>query len=167
MTATPYCSETDVEGRLSALGVDFRLDDGADDPAKSALLLYCREYAASRINFYCLQKYTVEALAANDWVRDRAIDISAWVLCARRANSIPKSVQLLYDEALDELKMVAAGQQIPGAPRRKASAPVLSQPRPKLFPIPNTVIERNRSTGTPENYSPRDDPLEPPFGATR
>lgn len=167
MAATPYCTQTDVEGRLSALGVDLRLDDASDGAAQTALMLYVREYAASRINFYCLQKYTVAVLAANDWVRDRAIDIATWILCARRANSIPKSVQMVYDEAIEELKLVAAGQQIPGAPRRKASAPVLSQPRAKLFPIPNTVIERGRSTGTPENYVPRDDPLEPPVGFTR
>lgn len=155
---TAYCQKADLELRLSALGVSLRLDD--DVTAVDDVIGDASEW----INFYCEGRYEQAQLALSLWIKYRCRDIAILFLCIRRLNAIPKSAQFAYDQAIKALEKVqAATMVIPGIEPRKTPGPVLSQPRPVLWPIPHTVIERGRSTGQPEGYSRRDDQYEPPY----
>jgi phage gp36-like protein len=120
--------------------------------------------ASEWVYFYCGTRYSDAALLTSNWIKYRTRDIAVLFLCARRLNAIPKAAQALYDAAIAALEKVQAGTlNIAGVPLRKSAGPVISQPRVQLWPTPHTVIERNRSTGQPAGYTPRDDPYEPPY----
>lgn len=162
MTASAYCSQADIESRISTLGVSLRIDDGSG-AAAIAMITDCINDASEWVNFYCGQRYTPEVLATSQWVKYRTRDIAIFNLCFRRLNAIPKSVQLALDLCNKALEAVQLGKVvIPGLATRKSAAPVLSQPRVIMFPYPYTAIERNRSTGTPAGYTQRNDPFETP-----
>ncbi len=156
-----YCTRTDVETRVSALGVSLRIDDDTNGASQTLRVTDCIQDASAWVDFYCGARYDPAALATSDWVKFRTRDLAIMALCSRRLNSIPKVVQTLYDEAIEALKQIQLQQvPIPGLAMRKNSAPVLSQPRPILFPYPYTAIERSRSTGKPAGYTQRNDPYE-------
>lgn len=158
MATTPYCTVQNIQDRLSLVGVTLRVDD---DPTVVDAVI---KNASTKINFYCFGKYSPEVLAANDWVTERCTDIATCILCKRRGNPCPQSVADDFDAAIADLQLIRTGAaQIPDAAQRKGQCPVLSQPRVKLYPVPESVIERNRSTGNPQNYPQRNDPFEPPF----
>lgn len=158
MATTAYCTSQNIQDRLSLSGVNLRIDDAP------TVITAVIKNASTKINFYCFGKYTADVLAANDWVAERCTDIATYILCKRRGNPCPESVKDDYNEAIQLLELIRAGvAQIPDAAQRKGQSPVLSQPRVKLYPVPESVIERNRSTGTPANYPQRNDPFEPPL----
>jgi hypothetical protein len=95
-----YCTDADVEGLLSALGVRSRLDDdqsGAVETDESARLRQAREYATARVKFYALVHYADEKLASSWLVNDWATTIAAYWLSARRLNTVPDSLRELYE----------------------------------------------------------------------
>ena len=87
--------------------------------------------------------------------------IAAKLLCERAGNAPPPGVQARYTRALDRLERVRKGTLlIPNAAVRKTLAPVLSTPRIRIDPWPRSVIERSRSTGTPQGYTQNVDRLD-------
>ena len=154
-----YCQKTDLETRISALGVSLRIDDTND-----AAVIDCITDASSWVDYYCLGRYTTEVLFTSAWIKYRTRDIAIYYLCLRRLNPAPKAVEQNYETAIKELTRIQSGEAtIPGLPVRKSAAPVLSQPRTVMFPYPYTAIERNRSTGNPTGYPQRNDPNEPTY----
>ncbi len=152
MAVTAYTTASKINDRLSAEGVTLRTDD--DATVTTRLIAN----ASTRIDFYLRPRYSPTQLAASDWVSERATDIAAWLLCARRANPFPKSIQAQYEQCLHDLELVRTSAAIvPDIPQRKEDVPVLSQPRVRLDPFPRTVIEPNRSTGTAEGYPRHED----------
>jgi hypothetical protein len=157
MAVVLYCKGSDLDDRLSAAGVARRADD---DARVTASIL---RRAATRVNFYLLPQYTADQLVLSEWVRERTADVAAYMHATYRGNPAPLPIKMESDMALAELESIRLGQaRVPDVSARKAQVPVLSQPRADLFPIPRTVIERGRSTGSPDGYSRRDDPFEPP-----
>ena len=90
----PYCSQTDLEKKLSQTGADLRLDD---DPTAIDEVL---EEADSTIEEAVYYLYSAASLATNNWVRDRARDIAMYLLCTRRGNLPPAPVQAAYERTL-------------------------------------------------------------------
>lgn len=110
-----FCTDEDVEGLLSVLGVQARADDdmaapGSDTARMAASKLQARNYATARVKFYCQPRYRTEDLGtswlANDWATALA---AAW-LCSRRGEDPPKALAELAKAAIDDMAEVRAGR---------------------------------------------------------
>lgn len=151
-----YCTWDDVVGRLGADGADRRTDD---DPSRRTDLL---RRATVKVNEYLLRLYSATALANSDWVREACADVAAYYACGRRNNPAGKTIATQYEETLASLKEMGSGvRPLPDAAQRKASAPVLSNQRVQLSPVPHTVTVPGTSTGTPAGYSQHRDAFDP------
>ena len=148
MAITQYCDWPTVQKRISAEAAELRLDD--DPSAKDDVL----DEASVEINGYLQLNYTVENLAASDWVKFRARDIAVYLLCLRRNHPPPRSVQARYDKAIKDLERCAAGLiRLPDVAEHKANVPVLSNQRVQMIPFPRVQTVQGTSTGNPQNYS--------------
>jgi phage gp36-like protein len=160
MAVTPYCTLDDLSDRLSAEGVNLRLDDVP--PTASGNVL---RRTANKINQFLLRQYTAANLATSDIVNELAISIGVYYLCTRRGNPAPESVIAAYEEALDDLASIRRGQtDIGDIARRRQSAPVMDNVRIRLRPNPHAVVSTSRSTttgGTPSGYTQHNDLIEP------
>lgn len=156
MAVSPtYTTQTKIERRISSTGVSLRIDDDANSLTSTI------EDATTEVNGYCQLLYTTTALAASEWIAMKTTDIALYFLCMRRANPVPHSVQVRYDKAIADLEKVHSGVWlVPDAPTRQAAVPTLSNQRVRLQPIPRTVTEMGRSTGTQEGYKPFNDPID-------
>lgn len=111
-----YTNRAWLEGLLSAEGVSLRLDDdlsGTESETETTrLTTYAVNIATSRVNLYAAQKYEPIQLA-NSWeVWHWGTIVGAKWLCGRRGNPVPDSLAEAYEEALDELKELRAGQLV-------------------------------------------------------
>lgn len=156
-----YCTQADIEAQLSSDGVDLRLDDDPDaiDDVLDEADWDVKEALAGL--------FTAASIAASGWVRHKAKAIATHLLCTRRGNPGPGSVEQRYTEAKEKLLAIANGNyamaNAAGLVWSKAAVPQMSNVRPVLRPFPRTVIERNRSTGKAEGY-PKNN--EDPFDRT-
>ncbi len=147
MPITTYCTQADVQARLSAVGVQLRLDD---NPADITNIL---ESAAMDVNERAQLAYGVDRLATSDWVKFKARDLAVFHLCIRRNNPISKAVQFIYDSAIESLEKVLKGTlQIPDVAAPKEHAPVLSNMTVRPYPVPHPVAVPGTSTGRPSGY---------------
>lgn len=153
---TTYCDADDLADILGEAGVSLRLSDVPPEALGRVLVR-----AAAKVNRYCLRRYTAAKLAASEWVRVVAAEMAAYLLCTRKGNPAPSSVVDLWNMALEDLKLIKAGDQIPDIAARKTGAPVLSNVRVRLRPVMHTRVEQARSTGNPEGYVQRKDRLDP------
>lgn len=155
MPITQYCTTSDVWHRLSTEGANLRVDD---DPGTLQEVL---DDAAVLVNEHCELRYSVAQLAVSDWVRKRAADVAAALLCERRGNPVPVGMARKFDRTTARLEQIRLGTfLIPDIGLRKTEVPVLSNVRVRLDPFPRTVVERNRSTGKPEGYTQHADRFE-------
>lgn len=151
-----YCSQNDIQNRLSADGIIYRTDD--EPPT---LLGDVINDASSQIDEYLFAQYDPAQLATSDWVRQRTADIATFLLCERRGNPVPPGTAGKFERAMDKLERVRLGLiSVPNLPMRKELAPVLSNVRINLLPWPHTVVERSNSTGTPAGYTQHEDPMD-------
>ncbi len=156
MAIVRYCAAADVSKVLSAAGVSLRVDDG------DATVLDAIDEASVEVDGFALLLYSQTALLASQWVKKKCAWLAARFLCLRRGNAPSKAMAKECERIFDQLDEVRLGSlQIPDAPQRKAAAPVLSNQRVRLVPIPQAVTERGRSTGNPEGYPPHDDQYDP------
>jgi hypothetical protein len=155
VAAAAYTSVRNLKNFLSTAGVQLRIDDQPPDILGDVI-----GEAGDELEQYCWNRYRVLLQAGgNAWTLRVATTIAAAKLCERRANSVPGTVAERYAKAIQRLERIEAGRyNIPGAAETKPSIPVLSQGRVKLgVRGPVTVIERSRSTGTPEGYQQHQD----------
>lgn len=146
MAVTALCTSADLGLRLSAAGVNLRVDDDA------AGTTWAIRRGSVDVYSYC-QRYTQAQLQASDVAKEIAADVSTYYLCLRRANSVPKSIQALYDTAMAWLLSVQSGAiNIYDIAERKENAPVLSNVTTDLYPRPRTVVDKELSTGTVDDY---------------
>lgn len=161
MSVTQYTTTALIQARLSSTGVSLRIDDNL------TVMTDIIDRASIKVDTYCRARYEPALMASNDWVISHASTIGAVLLCRRRGNNVPRSIQDEYDETMEELKAVAAGTlNIPGLAERREAAPVLSNVHTQLRPHPHTVVDRDQSTGKAEGYHrhlPADDGLTPPL----
>lgn len=149
MAQLQYCTSGDLNLVLSANGVTLRSDDNASAVSDAI------DEASAEIDFYCARRYDpASALATSLWVAKKCRVIAAAMLCTRRANPIPQGISFRYEKAIKDLENIQSGKlQIPLVAGRKTDAPVLSNQRAALSPLPRVVTEMGRSTGTPQGYS--------------
>lgn len=128
-----FCTQADVERRLSALGVQLRLDhdnDGAVDADEQLTMTDAISDATETLLYYCWAKYAPEVLATSPWINRRAVDYAAYVLCGVRCNPIPEDVIRRVEAAEKLLKEVRDGNGfLPNVPLRRRMAPVWSNTR--------------------------------------
>lgn len=109
-----YTNRSWMESLLSVEGVELRLDDDGDDSESATETAYLTyqgiNLGTSRVNLYAAQRYNqselVNSFEAWNWATIAAV---RWV-CSRRCNPVPESVLELYQEAMEELKAVRAGE---------------------------------------------------------
>jgi len=152
-----YCSMTDVRNRLSAEGVNLRLDDFPEDADGDIL-----NEAAAIIDEHAGPRYGTNlpnSRIVNQW----AANIAACLLCERRGNPPPLGMSRKFDRTMKSLEAVLShGRQITDIAEMKTSCPVLSNVHTQMFPFPHTVVEAGarRSTGTPEGYTQTKDLID-------
>lgn len=122
--------------------------------ATGARLLVGARKGTSRVKLYCNSRYDDSQLALSGTVCDWATLCAAKWLCTRRAQGCPKSLQADYEEAIEEMRMVQAGQlAIEDIGTRGSDWPTISNV------IVNPAYDGMRarvqpaiSEGTPTNY---------------
>jgi hypothetical protein len=153
-----YGAVTDLQNRLSSVGVALRVDDVPPEPTTGDVM----NDADSVIDEHCLLAYSQANLFLSRWVNQRWSDIAAVHLCERRGNPCPPGLGRRYERTLERLEMVRIGRLlIPDIAMSRAFAPVLSNVRVRLAPTPHTVVEVVRSTGIVTDYDQRPDNLDP------
>lgn len=155
MPTANYTTSALVTTRMSAIGLSLRVDDAAGRTAQ------CIADASDKVEFYLLNQYTSAALATSNWVTKVTTDITVMYLCEGRLNAASKSAVRAYEDAIADLERCEAGKPIPGLPTRKEAVPTVRNYRVHLHPTgPSVVVSKSRSTGTPEGYAQRTDPLD-------
>lgn len=158
MATTAYCVMNDVKNILSTSGVTLRLDDTPPTAADGDVI----DDASRLIDEYLLLFYSEANLALSPWVKHRCAEMAAYLLCERRGNPVPTGLARRYERCEERLEKARLGQLwVPDIPMRKAAVPVLSNVRVRLAPVPHTVVEKVRSTGTVSDYPQREDILDP------
>lgn len=118
-----YCTETDIVGRLSFLGLLNCIDvpgDGvlsADDRAE--MLAPAVAYASNLVDTYLAQQIPIATArgSGNQWLKDRATDIAVARVIGSRGREIPENVKADQDRSISLLQEIRTGQyQIPGFP---------------------------------------------------
>lgn len=84
-------------------------DSGVNAATGARLLIGARK-GTSKVKLFCNARYDDSELALSGTVCDWATICAAKFLCTRRAQGCPKSLQADYDEAIEEMRMVQAGQ---------------------------------------------------------
>ena len=84
-------------------------DSGVNAATGARLLVGCTR-GTSKVKLYCNSRYDDSQLklcgTANTWA---SLAAAKW-LCTRRAQGCPKGIAADYDEAIEEMRMVQAGQ---------------------------------------------------------
>lgn len=126
--STLYTDTDSIEGLLSQIGRDSRVDDNYTnniDAREDNFITWACNWATARVNTFCSNRYEPATLATSWTVWGWATICACWWLCGRRGNPVPDSIIALYEEAMMEMKMVAAGQlNIDDLAMRNALAPV-------------------------------------------
>lgn len=148
MAVTSYITSAELQLEMSASGVSLRVTDDAAATAQAI------SDASIEADGYAMRRYTRTVLAASDWYKLKVKHIAQYFLSTRTLNPCPQSAQVKYEKAIADLEKVQLGQMdLPDAAGRKEGVPVLSNIRIRVHPFPRTVVERGRSTGTPEGYT--------------
>lgn len=151
-------TETDLQHELTANGVTLRQSDFS-----GRATLAIQDAAAECLQYVGL-RYSIASLQTSYWYAMQNKYVAAWKFCTYAGNPPPMGVQMKYEKAIQDLELIQAGtKQIADCPQSKAAVPVMSQPRVRQSPVPITVIETGRSTGTPEGYNQRVDQVEQNF----
>lgn len=101
---------------LSVAALDTAINAGAQardsgvNAATGARLLVGVRKGTSKVKLYCNSRYDDSQLRLSGTVCDWATVAAARFLCTRRAQGCPKSIANDYDEAIEEMRMVQAGQ---------------------------------------------------------
>lgn len=142
-TAT-YCVQADIENRLSASGVDLRIDDVPPDTLGDVI-----DDASAEVESHCLLKYGADQLAASRWIKHKCADIATYLLCERRGNPAPPGIANKFERAMAQLEKVQEGKlKISDVAQRRTAVPMVSNMRPALRPYPHAVVETKRGTDT-------------------
>jgi len=114
-----YATVEQLRKRLSTDGMTWAQDvDAPDTYADTAESQYGEEaieYANSLCDEALAPWVTVNPRPANDWVKDRCVDIAAWRLVTLGGREPTPPLQLAYDNAIDKLEQAREGTlTIPG-----------------------------------------------------
>lgn len=84
-------------------------DSGINIVTGARLLVGARK-GTSKVKLYCNQRYDDSQLALSGTVLDWATICAAKFICTRRAQGCPQSIAEEYEEAIEEMRAVQAGQ---------------------------------------------------------
>lgn len=142
-----YCTADDLEALLSADGSDARIDDDAGGSVSATEEGYRTKavnWATARVNFFCLSRYAAADLAQSWLVNNWCVICAAYWLAKRRGNPSPGSLAELYDEAVEDMKLVHSGAyEISDIAQRNISWPAWSNVRVDvLYSLRRIRVER-------------------------
>lgn len=128
-------------------------DSGVNAATGKRLTVAARK-GTSKVKLYCNSRYDDSQLKLCGSVLDWATIIAAKFLCERRAQGCPKSLRSEYDEVIEELKMVQAGQlQLEDAGTRGVDWPSISNLSVNpSYDYNRARVEPNLSEATPTAY---------------
>jgi len=158
-----YTTATDVRTLLSAEGVDASLDDDqsgtVSETEETRLTTYAANYATSKVNDYCLGRYDAIDLASSWTANEWATIIAARWVRLRRGNPVPKSLQELFEDVMEDLKAVRTKQyDIQDLAERVSSAPKWSNVRVDVrYRLRQIRVQRPISEQTPPRIPPVSD----------
>lgn len=110
-----------------AIGSGAMARDSGVNAATGARLLVGARKGTSRVKLFCNARYDDSQLALSGSVLDWAAICAAKFLCTRRAQGCPRSIQNDYDEAIEDMRAVQAGQlQIEDIGTRGADWPTVT-----------------------------------------
>lgn len=156
-----YCTEQDLQSLLSPDGEIGRLDDQNIGVVNQTYLTNAINWATERVNLYCLPRYNAIDLAQSWLVNNWAVICAAHWLSTRRGNPVPHSFDDLYEEAIEDMKLIQKGQaQIPNIGLRTSAWPAWSNVRVDvLYTLRKIRVERpiSETKGTnPDYYQSQD-----------
>ena len=94
----------------TAINAGAQARDSGVNAATGARLAVSTRKGTSKVKLYCNARYDDSQLALCGTVNDWATLGAAKWLCSRRAQGCPKSIAADYEEALEEMRAVQAGQ---------------------------------------------------------
>ena len=99
-----------VTALTTAINSGAQARDSGVNAATGARLVVGTRKGTSKVKLYCNQRYNDNQLVLSGTVCDWTTVAAARFLCTRRAQGCPASIQADYDEAIEEMRMVQAGQ---------------------------------------------------------
>jgi hypothetical protein len=157
MPAVRFTNEELVRQVLTDLRVEFELEDGPADAIGYAIR------RATNLTLELLRDSTtsVDDLAGNETIQDKASDLAAFFLVGRGGQCSSASLKERYEEAKEYLEAVGLGEkQIPGLASAigKGGAPVLSNFTIDMQRKNPVRVVASTSTGQPQGYPINLDP---------
>lgn len=152
--STVFTDEDSMEGLLSATGRELRVDDDADQTPQNDFTTWAANIGTARVLTYTATRYEVADLATSWSVWHWATVIACYWLCCRRGNPVPTSLLGLYEETMEELKEVLAGDiMIDDLAMRNIRAPAWSNGRlDDRYAIRKYRIQTPLSESTPIRF---------------
>ena len=109
-----YTSVDDIQTLISVDGYTGRLDDDATGTLSATESAYLTakgiNWATARVNFYLLAHYEAVDLAASWLVNEWCTIVAGYWLSCRRGNPAPGSLKELYEQAVEDMKLVHSGE---------------------------------------------------------
>lgn len=152
-----YCTEADIQALLGSDGTTARLDDddtGAQSATEAGYLTTAIYWATDRCNFYLLSRYAAQYLAQSWLVNQWCVLCAAKWLSSRRGNPPPGSINELYEQAVEDMKLVHDGKyEVPGIGTRDAQWPFWSNVRvDAVYALRKIRVEKPISEKTATTY---------------
>lgn len=159
-----YTTRADIEAILSFDGAQGRLDDdssGALSASEQGFVTKAISWATARVNLYLLGRYAASDLATSWIVNQWSTIVACYWLCCRRGNPAAGSIKDLYEETMEDLKLIRSGEgQLPDVALRTAAWPAWSNVRIDiLYRLRKARVERplsERRGGAPDYQQHRD-----------
>lgn len=152
-----YCTEADIQALLGADGTTARVDDdgtASQSAAEAEYLSQAIQWATDRCNFYLLGRYPAARLATSWLVNQWCVICAAKWLSSRRGNPPPGVVNDLYEQAVEDMKLVHDGKyDVPNIATRTAQWPFWSNVRvDALYSLRKIRVERPISEKSNTTY---------------
>jgi phage gp36-like protein len=116
-----YCSTSDIQQRLTEAGVknlaDRNRDGSLSGTETTSSLTTAIGWAGTEIDAALTELMPISTArgAANDWLKQRAVDLASFRACSQGGRSVPESLRLDYERSLQLLEEVRTGSRmIPG-----------------------------------------------------
>src|SRR5687767_1119197 len=108
----PFTTESLITALAGQLAVDLRLDDSADAADD---LEFATDEASAQVSFFLQDRYSDADASANRWVQGHATYFAVLVLCQRRLNDVPQSLEKEWARREKQLMLVAERKlKVPG-----------------------------------------------------
>lgn len=144
-----------VTALTTAVNAGALARDSGVNAATGARLLVGTRKGTSKVKLYCNGRYDDSQLVLSGTVCDWTALCSAKFLCTRRAQGCPTGIKLDYEEAIEEMRMVQAGQLLlEDIGTRGADWPTVSNITVNpAYEFKRARVQPNMSEQTPTAYN--------------